>query len=55
MSLKPTLENTPHLLEDRHRAKLHILVVDDDYVTQQLLQRLLSTHYSVTVCGSVDH
>jgi DNA-binding NtrC family response regulator len=54
VSPKPTLEQNTQLLANRHRANLHILVVDDDYVTQQLLQRLLSSHYGVTVCGTVE-
>lgn len=48
------------LLEDqrlklrRARSPLHILVVDDDPVTQQLMQRLLGTNYCVTLCATVD-
>jgi len=54
VSLKPTLIQEAHLLEERGTTGLHILVVDDDFTTQQLLQRLLSPHYGVTICGTVD-
>lgn len=38
----------------RHaRSPLHILVVDDDLVTQQLMQSLLGPNYSVALCGDV--
>ena len=40
-------------LKRRARSSLHILVVDDDLVTQQLLKNLLATQYSVVFCSNV--
>lgn len=35
----------------RARAPLHILIAEDDPVTQTLLQKLFSSKYSITVCS----
>ena len=41
------------LLLRRARSPLHILVVDDDPTTQQLMQKLLGPNYCVSVCSTV--
>lgn len=38
----------------RARSPLHILVIDDDFTTQQLMQKLLGPNYCVSVCGTVE-
>ncbi len=48
-----TLMEEKSLLLRHARSPLHILVVDDDPVTLQLLQSLLGPSYSVTVCSTV--
>lgn len=35
----------------RARSQLHILVVEDDPLTQQMIYDLLSTQYTVTICS----
>ena len=37
----------------RARFPLHILVVDDDVTTQQLIQKLLGQNYCVSLCSTV--
>lgn len=37
----------------RERTLLHIMVVDDDPVTQAMMQRLLEPNYKVTICSTV--
>jgi len=36
----------------RERGSLHIMVVEDDPITQAFLQKLFSEKYDVTVCGN---
>lgn len=58
MNLEPKLEPSL-ILEDedlrkrRVRAPLHIQIVDDDEVTQQLVHTLLARHYHVTISKNV--
>jgi DNA-binding NtrC family response regulator len=34
---------------------LHILVIDDDLVTLQLMDNLLSSRFAITLCSSIEH
>lgn len=50
----PTQLDPQRITLRRARSPLHILVVDDDDVTRQMMQSLLGPNYCITSCGGVS-